>query len=273
VSMMGGIQDYMYSFYGYFGGSRVQHIDYLNPGNVDYVKQSTCTLRAIFRPRLSIPSSFLGSLSPSLTVGYGNLWAQSGGGTSPRLYQSFDLGFNRNSPIGGSTTLGFGGNAGLTLSARGDTGASLRVGPTLTTNWSGGSASLNYTLNLQSGTTDGASGLSKHQVGCNLYFDIASRLSITSSADYGLDSKRLYLYSSLNYRLPKQWQIRSSYNLYQYAYDINGSPYTYTNSYLKVGIYRPIGPYEIGLAWSPNGQDYGIEKDRRFWLELGARGF
>lgn len=272
LSMMGDLGDYNYSVSGYLGGSRIQMYDYLNPDTLDYVDQSSGSIRAIFRPRAPILSKGLGRLSPSLTVGYGSLWT-SDDTASSGLYQSLGLSFNRSTPSNGRTALSFDGLMGLTMTSRGNTGASLRFRPSLRTYWLGGSASVSYTLNLQGGTTDSVSPLAKHELGCSLFLSGGGKWSTHLFADYGLDSRRLNLSSGLSYQATKYWRIRTTYNLYRYTYEMNGSPYSYANSYLKVGIYRPIGPYEIGLAWSPNGDYYGIDKGKRVWLELGGRGF
>ena len=272
LSMIGALGDYNYLVSGYLGGSSIKMYDYLNPGSTDFVDQSSGSVRATFRPQSHMSAGGLGRISPSLTVGYGNLWT-SNDTASTGLYQSLGLSFNRSKPSSGRAVLSFDGLMALTLTGEGDTGASLRFRPSWRTYWSGGSASLSYTLNLQDGTTDSVSGLAKHELGCSLFLNDASRWSTHLFLDYGLDSRRLNLSSGLSYQATRNWRIRSTYNLYHYAYELNGSPYSYDSSYLKVGIYRPLGPYEIGLAWSPDGQYYGINKGKRIWLELGGRGF
>lgn len=272
LSIAGSLKDYNYIFSGYFSGSSIPQPDLLDPETIDYISQSNSSLRAILRPKSPIILDGFGRLSPSLILGYGNLWS-SDKIVSPSLYQSIGLNFSRNQVSKGNTYLSFDGAMGFTVTAKGDTGSSLRMGPTLRNNWTGGSASLSYTLNLHDGTTDSISGLSKHQLGGNLYFNMGGKLNSYLSANYGLDSKRLNLYSTLNYTLSKDWQIRSSYDLYRYSYELNNESYSYKNSYLKVGIYRPLGQYEIGLAWSPNGRNYGIDKDKHLWLEFNGREF
>jgi hypothetical protein len=54
---------------------------------------------------------------------------------------------------------------------------------------------------------------------------------------------------------------------------MNASSYTYKTSYLQVGLYRPVGMYEIGLVWSPDGQLYGMNQGKHIWLELSGIGF
>ena len=273
LNVMGSLRNYNYSVSGYFGGSSIQQFDYLNPQTIKYADQSTSTLKTVFSPKAPIASNLFGNISPSWAVGYGILNDSSGIFTSPSLYQTLGLSCYRSKSGSGGISTSFNGTTGLTLAANGDTGVSLRLSPSISRSWMGGSASISYTLNLQDGTTDSVSSSAKHQLGCSLFLYGGGRWSSCVSANYGLDFRQSSLYSTLNYRLMKNWQLRSSYNLYGYVYDLNGKLYSSQTSYLKVGIYRPLGPYEVGLAWSPNGQNYGIDRDRRIWLELGARGF
>lgn len=273
LNVVGRLRNYNYSLSGYFGGSSIRQYDYLDAESVSYLNQSNSTFRAVFRPESPLAWRGLGKVTPSLTLGYGNLRTSSGEATSSCLYQTLALQSRRSNPGGGKTNVSFAGKTALTVATTGDAGASLRVGPTLSNRWLGGNASVSYTVNLQSGATDSVLGRAKHQLRCNLFLYSGGKWSSISSVDYGLDSGRLSLFSTLNYRPGKQWRIRCSYNLYGYAYELNGLPYRYTTSYLKAGIYRPLGPYEIGLAWSPDGQNYGTGTDQRFWLELSGRRF
>lgn len=273
LSVMGSTRKYNYSIFGYTGGSDYEQRDYLDPDSVHYVHQSNSSVRAVIRPNTPIVSRQLGALSPSLTLGYGNLWTADNGPVPPTFYQSLGLSFSRSKPLRDSTVLTFGGTTAFTATAKGDTGSSLRVGPTIATNWTGGSASVGYSLNLQSGTTDTGYSLAKHQLNGNLFLNMGAKWNCFTSADYGLDSKRLNLMSSLGYNIDRKWSLRSSYNLYRYAYEMDDKPYSFSTSYLKVGIYRPIGPYEVGIAWSPEGQNFGMDRDKHFWLEVAGCGF
>jgi len=272
LSMMGSLRNYDYSVFGYLGGSRNEQFDPLDPESVRYLDQSYGTIEAIFRPKRRIAAAGA-TLTPSLSIGYKNLWDPSGGPASAGVYQSLGLNAMRTDRINRATSLSFDGGVSLTTALDGGVGASLRLRPALRRQWNGGSASLSYTLSLQDGATDSAPALSTHQLGLNLFLSRRGKWNLFSFATYGLDTNRLTLYSSLNYRVNRLWQVRTSYNLYRYSYDFNDRLYSYENSYLKVGIYRPIGYYEVGVAWSPDGQNYGINRNRRLWLELGGRGF
>lgn len=274
LSVMGNLRKYDYSIYGYLGGSRNEQYAYIDPETMElkYIDDSYGSIKAIIRPRARIMSGGF-TLTPSLTVGYGNLWDSYGGPGTESLYESLGLSAVRSKHLSRNMALIFDGSAGLTSTAQGEMGASLRLRPSLRYHWPGGSTSLSYTLSLQDGMNDNSPTLSKHQLGCNLFVNADGKVSLFSSVNYGLDSQRLTLYSSLNYRFDRYWRFRSSYNLYRYAYEFNDYSYSYRNSYLKVGVYRPLGAYEIGLAWSPDGQNYGIDKDRRLWLEFGSSGF
>ena len=273
INMFGSLHQYSYMLSAYCGGSRFQRYNVLDPENPDYMNQSTSSVKTVLRPKMPIMSKPFGALMPSLTLGYGNLWSASGFVPSSRLYQSLGLSFNRSQSGAGKIGTSIDGMMSFTATTEGETGTGLRLRPGLRYGWNGGSASLSYTLNLQQGTTDSISSLSKHQLGCMLFLNKGDKLGSMVSADYGLDSKRLNLYSTLYYRIAKRLQIRSNYSLYRYALDLNGSRDTYQTSYFMVGIYHPLGPYEIGLAWSPDGQNYGLDRDRRIWLELGGSGF
>lgn len=273
LNVTGSLRAYSYSLNAYFGGSSYPQYDYLDPESVYYDQQSTTSVRAVIRPRAPMGAGLLSRLSPSLTIGYGSLWDSADEELSTGLYQTLGFGFSRSRSGRGRTSTGFDGSLALTSTASGDTGAYLQLRPNLRTRWKGGSASLSYTLNLHGGTTDTYSSLSTHQLGCNLSIYGDGRWNLHSSVHYGLDTNRLNLFSSLRYRIADDWTIRSSYNLYSYSYSLNDVRRSYRNSYLKVGIYRPIGIYEIGLAWSPDGQYYGVHKNRHLWLELGGTGF
>ncbi|MEN6356264.1 MAG: invasin domain 3-containing protein [Armatimonadota bacterium] len=264
LNVAGSMSRYNYSLTGYFGGSSVR--EYVD-NCLEYVGQSNCTVKAVFSPA-AFKSS--GRPSPSYALGYGTLWTESDEATSSCLYQSFGLRYNRAESGDGRFRTGFEAITALTMTADADMGASLRAGPTLRRIWNGGNASIGYTLNAMSGTTESISTQGVHQLICSLFLS-GGKWNSNSSAGYGLDSRRLSLISNLNLRPSKNWRARCSYNLYSYAYSLNDIGYRYINSYLKVGLYHPLGPYEIGIAWSPDGQNYGIDKDKRFWLELGGK--
>lgn len=264
LNVTGSLRKYNYQLSGYFGGSSVQQ--YVDE-NLEYVNQSNCTLKATFRP--GTPTKVFGFLSPSYTMGYGSLWTSSDESTSSCLYQSLGLGYNRAESGKGRFRTGFEATGAIITTAEADMGASLRAGPTLRRLWNGGNASIGYSLNVTSGPAESISSQGVHLLRCGLALS-GNKWNCNSSASYGLDSGRLSLISSLNVRPTKKWRARCSYNLYSYAYSLNDSSYHYSNSYLKVGLYHPLGPYEIGLAWSPDGQNYGIDKDKKLWLELGG---
>jgi hypothetical protein len=265
VNVSGSLPSYSYSVLGYYGGSRIKRS--FGPGG--YLDQSNCSLRTVIRSKKAIASSLVGNMIPSLTVGYG----MPSGSLSSCLYQSLGLNSNRTRPINSHISSGLDGAVGFTMTAEGDTGAEMRLRPSIRTHWVGGNASINYTLNLKSGLNNSVWAQGKHQIGTSLFFDIGNKLSCSSYVDFGLDSKRMNLYSTLRYRATKHWQVRSSYDLYRYSYQMNAGSYTYTTSYLQAGLYRPVGMYEIGLVWSPDGQLYGMNQGKRLWLELSGLGF
>ena len=274
LNVMGALRNYTYTLSAYLGGGRILRPNYLDPdAPPDYVTQSNTTVRSVFRPQQPLMTRPFGALVPSLTLGYGNLSSSSAAGTSPRYYQSLGLGLNRTLAGDRSAALTLDGQAGVTLTTRGETGASLRLRPGFRKNWNGGSASLNYTLSLQRGVTDSVTGPAKHLLGGSLFVYGGAKWNANVYASYGLDSEQFNLFSGFSYNLPKGWRVRSSYDLFRYTYRVGDTTYHNQNSYLQVGIYHPIGPYEIGVAWSPDGQNYGIEKDKHIWLELGASGF
>jgi len=265
LNMSGSLPNYNYSVLGYFGGSRIRQS--LVPGG--YLAQSNCSLRTVIRSKKTISSSQFGRIMPSLTVGYGT----PSGSLSSCLYQTLGLNSSRTRQISSRVSTGLDGFVGYTMTAAGDTGSEMRLRPSLRTSWVGGSATLNYTLNLKGGLNSRIYSQGVHQIGSTVDFDLGSRLNCSSTVDFGLDSKRMNLYSTMRFRASKLWQIRSSYDLYQYTYELNSGTYSYRTSYLRVGLYRPVGVYEVGLVWSPDGQDYGINQGKHLWLELSGMGF
>ena len=270
LNVTGNLRAYNYSLSGYVGGSRIQQYNPLDPSTMNYFDQSTGNVRATFRPRSPIVAKGFGRLTPSLTWGYGNVISPTGGMASTRLYQSLGLSFSRGSSGSGKMGLSFDGTTAFTATARGETGGSLRMGPTLTNRWAGGNLSLSYNLNLQRGTTDTGYSSERHQLGCMLFLGGGSRWVASSFVNYGLDSGRLNLFSTLNYHLMRHWNLRSSYSLNQFKDQING---IFQYSYRRVGVYRPLGVYEIGVAYSPDGQDFGLDRNKRVWLELNSSAF
>lgn len=268
LNMTGNLQKYNYTVSGYWGGNTVERRIGSDPDDIDYVHYSSSSLRSVFRLRKPIISNLLGNVTPNLTLGYG----VSNGSSSSTLYQSMGLNFNRNNKGSGKFTTGLNGSTSLTTNAKGGFGTQMQVRPTLRTRWLGGSASFNYTFNLQNGATSSISTLTKHSIGCSLAINSGSKWDSSISTDYGLDSGRLNLSSAFQYIIGRSWRMRSKYDLYRYAYRIDNMTYKYSTSYFKLGLYHPIGSYEIGVAWSPNGQDYGLNENKRIWLELGSSG-
>ena len=265
VNVFGSLPKYSYSVMGYYGASRIRQP--LLPGG--YFDQSNWSLRSIIRSKKAIRSGVVGNIIPSLTIGYGT----PSGSPKSCLYQTFGLNANRTRPIDNHLGAGLDSAVGLTMTAEGDTGAEMRLRPSIETHWAGGSASINYTLNLKTGINNSVWAQGKHQIGTSLFIAVGNRLNCSAFVDFGLDSKRISLFSTAAYRVAPKWQIRSSYDLYRYSYQMNSGSYTYTSSYLRIGLYRPIGIYEVGLAWSPDGQLYGINQGKRVWLELSGLGF
>lgn len=271
ANIHGTLKNYTYSFSGYAGRSNIIQRDYLDPENVTYLHQSSENFRLTGRPKTLLKLGDL-KLSPSLTLGYGSLWSSSGVPASSSLYQSLRVTGNHTPFASKSTSFRLNGAVEVTA-ASGETGASLRLSPTLSTRWTGGHADLGYTLNLQDGISDSVSSLGTHQLRCSMGLFGGANWNSFLSASYGLDTSRLNVYGSVNYRPAERWRVESGYSLYRYAYNLNDQSQHYSTSYLKVGVFRSLGMYEVGLVWSPYGRNYGIDKDRHFWLELGGIGF
>ncbi|MCE5315008.1 MAG: invasin domain 3-containing protein [Armatimonadota bacterium] len=270
LNVTGSLQHYTYTLTGYVGGSSI--LQSTSDDLEEYVGQSNCSARAIFRPKSPIISNLIGKINPSFTLGYGKLWSSSGDSTSSTLYHSLGLSTSYSRPGKQKLTTSFDTKTSFIICGDSDMGASLRLGPTLRNRWAGGNASLGYAYNIRTGTTDSSSSLSRHLLSCAFALG-GGKWKSNSSVSYGLDSGRLNLSSNLNYRASSLWRMKCSYNLYSYAYTISDNSYHYSTSYLKVGLYRPLGPYEVGLAWSPDGQNYGIDKDKHLWLELSGSGY
>lgn len=265
LSVFGNSPKYSYSVIGYYGASRIKQP--LLPGG--YFDQSNWSLRTVVRSRKAIRSGLVGNIIPSLTVGYGT----PSGSLQSCLYQTIGLNANRTRSINSRFDAGLDSAVAFTATAEGDRGTEMRLRPSLGTHWEGGSASINYTLSLRSGINNSIWVQGKHQIGTSLFLAVGNRLNCTAFVDFGLDSRRMSLFSTAAYRVAPKWQVRSSYDLYRYSYQMNSGSYTYTSSYFRVGLYRPIGMYEAGLVWSPDGQLYGINQGKRIWLELSGLGF
>ncbi len=265
LNVFGSLPKYTYSVLGYYGGSRIRAP--LLPGG--YLDQSNWSLRTVIRSKRALAKSFVGNLIPSLTVGYG----MPSGSFSSCLYQTLGLNANRTRPISRHISSGLDSSVGLTMTAEGDAGAEMRLRPSLRTNWPGGNVSLHYTLNLRSGLNNTVWAQGMHQIGTTLFLNLGNKLNCSSTVDFGLDSKRLSMFSTLGYHVTRNWQVKSSYDLYRYSYQMNSGSYTYTTSYLQIGLYRPVGMYEVGLVWSPDGQLYGLNQGKHLWLELSGIGF
>lgn len=273
VNAFGSLGKYDYYVTGYMGGSKVPRWTPLGLEDTEYESQTYGSVRASFRSRQPSYIAKGISLSPSLTVGYGHLRDESGRPSGERLYQT--LGLNLRSASIGSRKMGltFDAATELSMAADGRTGTNLRIGPNIRRSWQNGSISLNYTYSRQSGFTSGLYSMSKHNLGGTLFLGSGSKWNCYTYFGYGLDTGRLNMYSSAAYQINNQYRVRMNYSLYRYVYQANGHKFSFDSSYLKAGIYRPIGPYEIGLAWSPDGQQYGMKSDKKLWFEVGTSGF
>ncbi|MGI6294942.1 MAG: invasin domain 3-containing protein [Armatimonadota bacterium] len=266
LNVYGSLPKYSYTVLGYYGGSRIKNS--FMPGG--YMDQSNFSFRTVLRANKSIASTPVGSVFPNLTVGYG----VPSGSRSSSLYQSLGLTANRSKRLRGPLSASFAQSAAFTVTADGDTGTEMRFRPSLRTYWMGGSASVGYNLNLRSGLNNTLWSQGRHQIDTNLFFDIGDRLTCSSSFDFGLDSRRMNLFSTASYRAGRLWQIRTNYDLYKYSYNLGPKSLTYSTSYFRIGVFRPVGLYEVGLVWSPDGQQYGaINQGKHLWLELSAAGF
>lgn len=266
LNVYGSLPKYSYTVLGYYGGSRIRN-SFL-PGG--YMDQSNFSFRTMLRANKSIASTPVGSVFPNLTVGYG----VPSGSTASCLYQSLGLTANRTKRLSSALSASFAQSAAFTVTADGDTGAEMRFRPSLRTHWMGGSASIGYNLNLRGGLNNTLWSQGRHQLDTTLYLDLGERLTCSSSFDFGLDSKRMNLFSTASYKAGNLWEIRTNYDLYKYSYNIGPKSLTYSTSYLRIGVFRPVGLYEVGLVWSPDGQQYGtINQDKHLWIELSAAGF
>lgn len=266
LNVYGSLPKYSYTVLGYYGGSRIKNS--FMPGG--YMDQSNFSFRTMLRANKSIASTPVGSVFTNLTVGYG----VPSGSRSSSLYQSLGLTANRSKRLRGPLSVSFAQSAAFTVTSDGDTGAEMRFRPSLRSYWMGGSASIGYNLNLRSGLNNTLWSQGRHQIDTNLFFGIGDRITCSSSFDFGLDSRRMNLFSSASYRAGRLWEIRTNYDIYKYSYNIGPKSLTYSTSYFRVGVFRPVGLYELGLVWSPDGQQYGsINQSKHLWLELSAAGF
>jgi len=276
LNVNGGLGNYDYTISGYYGGSEMRQWDYMTMTPLGYAGQSDGSIRAVIHPRQYFANPSPIRFTPSLTLGYGRLASTNpatGMNLNPSAYQSLGMGVNTK-PIGSSKlNLGFDGSSAFSVAENGSSGADLRTSANLRTNWGGGSASVSYTLNLSNGPISTLYSTSKEMLSGTVSLISGGRWSCNAFAGYGLDTGQFNLSSMGSCRLFGKYSIRSIYSLYSYKYSFSGYSYKSATSYLKTGIYRALGPYDIGLAWSPDGQDFGLKRGNRVWLEVGAAGF
>jgi hypothetical protein len=270
ASLSGGKYDYYLT--GFVGGSKVPVWDPMDPANMEYTDRADSSVRATIRPKRGFSAGSI-SFSPNLSLGYGRVGVGTSLVTQDCAYQS--TGLDLSVPAIGNRTmsLSFNGATELTATSDGRMGESFRVGTNLRRSWRGGSASLGYTLNLRSGPAVSMFSNSIHTINGNLYAGLGTRWNCNAYFGYGLDTGRLNLYSSAMYQIAPRWKLRADYSLYRYKYSSGTTQITSGMSYLKTGIYYPIGPYEVGLAWSPSGKDYWSNSSRKVWVEVGMAGF
>lgn len=273
ANLYGGFSKYSYSVSGYLSGSRNLQYNYLNPNEPTYIGQSDSSIRSNLRFRDPILLGKSGRLTPNFTLGYARLGDAFSYNESPRLFQSLGIDAHFGKATQSRTYLNFDNSASYTMTINGKKGVNLKTGPTLYSRWRGGSGSLGYSLNYLNGTTDGISQISKHLITGNMFINSGSLWNDNISLYYGLDTGRFNLYSFFNLNLPKKLQMRANYSYYRYKNFVNNYTYSFVSSYLKMGIYHPIGPYEIGLAWSPVHKNSGFDQNKRISLEFGMKGF
>jgi len=67
----------------------------------------------------------------------------------------------------------------------------------------------------------------------------------------------------------------------QFSHSFSGAGYTdqdgrHWNSsyrYSKLSLSRQLGLLDLTLSWSPQGRDYGLNRGKKLWLEIGSRAF
>jgi hypothetical protein len=273
LNASGAVGKYNYSISGYMGGSEVPLWNPLNPEEIEYSKQSNGSIRASLRTRRPFFPGGNISAFPTLSIGYGRPAYNPGNNRGSCLYESIGLNFQSMARRRHSSGLSFNGSTELMYTADGRMGTSLRLGTNLRRSGPIGSASLGYMLDLHAGSVGSMNATSVHNLTAMVFLGSGGKWNCNSFFNYGLDTGRMNLFSSASYHISSKLNLRTDYSLYRYTYKINGQGMASTASYLKTGIYYPLGAYEIGLAWSPNGQNYGLNEDKRFWLEFGRSSF
>ena len=273
LNAFGAVGKYSYNLSGYMGGSEYPRWNYQNPDDIEYIRQSYSSIRASLRQQRPFLIGGDISVFPNLSIGYGRLGFIPGGTNDPCLYQTLGLNFRSATKGSRTASIGFDGSSDLTMTADGRMGTSLRLGTNYRRSWRNSSANLGYTLNLQSGSVSSQYINSVHTLNGMFSLRSSDKLNCNSFFTYGLDTGRMNLYSFANYRAGKNLRVRADYSFYRYTYKANDQNMSFDTSYLKAGIYRAIGPYEIGLAWSPEGKSFGRRDGKRLWLEVGMSGF
>ncbi|MHB1458116.1 MAG: invasin domain 3-containing protein [Armatimonadota bacterium] len=273
LNIFGDKPGYGYFISGYIGGSEYQRFNILNPEEIEYQKQTSGSIRLSINPKKTYIMGSTLSASPVLSTNYGNPGFARDRSKGACLYQTAGLNFHTK-PFGGkSLSFSIDGATEALISNDGRSGTGLRTGITSRKSWGGANVSLNYTLALISGSISTMYYPSKHNLGGTLSLGHGRKWNGYTYFGYGLDTGRMNIYSSINYQITDKWKLRGNYNFYRYKYTSGGVSISSDTSYLKAGIYRPFGPYEVGIAWSPDGELYGLKDSKRIWLEVGLPGF
>lgn len=273
LNIFGDTSKYGYFISGYVGGSEYQQFNIFNPEEIQYKKQTNGSVRLSINPKVIYSLGNSITASPVFSTNYGNPGFVRNPNQGECLYQTAGLNYHTK-PFGGKElNLSIDGAAEAVVSNDGRSGTGIRTGLTSRRNWRGGSASLNYTLALISGTIGTMYYPSKHNLGGTLSLGYGQKWNGYTYFGYGLDTGRMNIYSNINYQITSKWKLRGNYNFYRYKYTSGGVNISSDTSYLKAGVYRPVGPYEVGIAWSPDGELYGLKDSKRIWLEVGLPGF
>lgn len=273
LNIFGDKPKYGYFISGYVGGSEYQKFNIFDPEQIEYQKQTNGSVRLQINPKKTYVLGKSLTASPVLSTNYGNPGFARDWTKGECLYQTLGLNYHTK-PFGGKKlSLSIDGASEALVSNDHRSGSGLRTSLTVRRNWRNASASLSYTLALISGSIGTMYYPSKHNLGGTLNLGFGRKWNGYTYFGYGLDTGRMNVYSNLNYQITNKWILRGNYNFYRYKYTSGGINISSDTSYLKAGVYRPVGPYEVGIAWSPDGELYGLKDGKRLWLEVGLPGF
>ncbi len=272
MNVFGESGNFDYYLNGYFGGSQTP---VWNPSQAEFVafeSQTYGSIKLSVRQKKPIETGFGFKAFLNLSIGYGGMNRNKQHSFDPSLYQSAGFRLAGKQIDIGKTTLSFDGIIEATIAEGGETGGLMRAGTAIRRNWRNGSGSLHCFVNLQSGPSPNFYSSSKFNLNGNLMLGNGKKWNGYAFLGWGIDTGNLNLYASGFYKLNDAIVARANYSFYRHQFYAGKRTIVSEFSHLKIGLYHPVAPYEIGLAWSPDGKQFAYRGSKKIWLEIRNQG-